>query len=122
MCCCRGGQRLTKDLKDVSSSTGADLQSARTEVSRLTGRVTSLEKELSAAKDDCEQSNRLVEALKKQVEELRKEIKDVMREAAAKLEVMVSALLENSYEMLGVDLRWSRISLRAAGVVAVGGI
>jgi peptidoglycan hydrolase CwlO-like protein len=80
-------QRVSKELKDVSSTSGADIQAARAEISRLTARATSLEQEVASAKQDAEQSSRLIEALKKQVEELRKEMKDIAREAAAKLEV-----------------------------------
>ncbi len=58
---------MQRSLSDSLSSTGADLQSARAEVARLTASVSALEKELGSSKEDAKHSSAAVDALKKQV-------------------------------------------------------
>jgi chromosome segregation ATPase len=79
--------RLSSELQQVTTATGADLQHSRAEVSRLTVKVTALERDLTQSREEGGRSAELCESLKAQVEQLRREMKDALKDAAAKLQV-----------------------------------
>ncbi len=59
--------KVQRSMTDSLSSTGADLQSARAEVARLTAALSVAEKDLGSSREEARQTAAALEATKKQV-------------------------------------------------------